>query len=102
MSIIAPNGPFKLELQVAIISDSDPSNIGWVKFDLPPGVVPTAATIEKALQEVAEMPQIIQAGDYRLMGRHEFVDELLSERSGGMSGFAIPGRDEFDINFVPA
>jgi hypothetical protein len=57
-------------------------------------VYPTADAIRAALVSVADDP-MLEPGNFRLMGRHEFVQSLLRSQSGYNIDFAVPGPDKF-------
>lgn len=93
---LAPDAPYKLEMQVMLVGVSGPHKgyTAWASIDLPPGKGFTDQEVQQRLANAAEA-----AGEhFRLAGRHEFLQELLSEQSGiAGAQFAAPGPDSFRL-----
>lgn len=91
--MIAPHGPFTIEISVAFINEA--GDVAMAKVDLPPGQVPTLDDMTIVLHNT-----LAQLADNELglvpMGRHDFVAHLLEDKTG-LDNFAIPGPDEFAI-----
>lgn len=73
--IIAPDGPFKIDM--VVYYQNAEGTIAKARYDLPSGIVPTAAMILDAFKEI-EDSGLIPDGFVR-MDRHEFVNELIAE-----------------------
>jgi len=82
---IAPDGPFKLQVQFGIINEADDMH-GYATADFPPGKVPTDAEISKlAIAVLGMLPD-----GFRFMQRKEFIQELVAEHTGIDVAFAVP------------
>jgi hypothetical protein len=75
---IAPDGPFKLQVQFGICTDPDTEGnheCGYAKVVLPAGIMPTDKLIgDTAITTLGQLPE-----GYRFMTRQEFADMLARE-----------------------
>lgn len=98
---IAPDGPFEVQLT---IHAGDGTYRAQLVYSLPPGVVPTKEVILEYLADVKKTLASEKATKgFKLMGRHEFVNQLLAERAGvtgAAANFAISGPDEWALDVV--
>lgn len=76
------NGPFELELKVRL-TDGEQSAI--VTYTLPVGVYPTKEKIQEAMTASLAKAQDQVGPNWRLQNRHEFENEVISDRFGGMT-----------------
>jgi hypothetical protein len=90
---IATYAPFKIEMKVMLVGEGGEYDgyTAWADIDLPPGKIPTQEVIDNRIHEAMR-----QQG-FRLATRHEFVGELLEERTG-TGGWAVPGLDQFEFS----
>lgn len=84
-------GPFEIDLKIHIECGE---NYGTIRYALTAGKYPAREEIEKAI-EVAMVEAKKQFGEgVRLMGREEFTNVLIQERTGTNERFAC--EDEWD------
>ena len=89
-SVVAPHYPCEIVLHIHL---TDGNRFGKVEYGLPHGLHPSERTIREALKEAVEQTRKTAPGDWRLCNRHEFVGQLLIEKTG--QRMAIPGPREF-------
>lgn len=75
------NGPFEIELKIRI---TDGIRNAVATYDLPAGVYPTKEAIQKAVAASLEKAQDEIGPEWRLQNRHEFENEVISDRYGGV------------------
>lgn len=83
--------PIKIAIIVCITNDDGMT--GEVTVGLGNGVCPTAEDIKKAIKQAEEAAS---SNGYRLMNKQEFVNQLISEKTGSEEHFAVPGGDEWE------
>jgi hypothetical protein len=76
------NGPFEIELKIHL---TDGERVAVAAYELPVGVYPTKEDIQKAIATSLAKTQSEFGNDFRLETRHEFENEILSDRYGGMT-----------------
>lgn len=76
------NGPFEIDIKVRL-TDGERSAIST--YSMPVGIYPTKETIKEALAaSLAETKK--QVGpEWRLQNRHEFENDVISDRYGGQT-----------------
>jgi hypothetical protein len=77
-------GPFEIEMKVGITNDEQS---GTVTFSFGHGKMPTADNVQAA---IAECSKQAAAQGFRLMDRHEYMQDQL-----GLAGVVIPGPRKF-------
>lgn len=91
---LAPHGPFTVKLEIAgTTPDGDQATI---TVGLPPGEVPTTESIRNALDDAEKQLQGFGEG-CRLLGRHEFINRLIAERTGSDERIHIPWSDAWSV-----
>lgn len=88
---VAPDGPFEIEIKLHVKTGD---NVGIATAVMPAGEFPTAETVTRVIRAAQK-----QLGpDYVLMGRHDFLNELLAESTLGVR-VAVPGPDSFSVDW---
>jgi hypothetical protein len=75
------HGPFELDLKVRL-TDGERSAV--VTYTMPVGQYPTQEKIQEAMKAALEKAQEEVGPDWRLQNRHEFENEVISDRYGGV------------------
>lgn len=74
------NGPFEIELKIRL-TDGERSAIST--YTMPVGVYPTKEAIKQALAVSLTETQKQVGPEWRLQSRHEFENDVISDRYGG-------------------
>lgn len=93
---MAPDGPFTVTIEFNL---TDGDQIAKASYECPPGVLPTAEMVTEAARQVRKQIHDQLNDSFRWMGRHEFVQDAMSERTFGVK-FAVPGPDKFGMDFA--
>lgn len=96
---VAGDGPFKLTMELSYVSDD--GEIATVDYKFAPGLIPTREDFINAYHEIDEtLSQAFNSGaKLRRMTRHEFVEHLFDERTGGHGHeIAVPGPNKFSLD----
>lgn len=84
-------GPFEIEVKVHIELGS---NNGVVTYSMPAGTYPTRDSVEKAVAAALKGAKDQLGDEVRLLGREEFTNVLIAERTGCNEQFAC--NDEWE------
>lgn len=91
-----PDGPFKATIK---INFTNGETVATAEYELPPGRLPTEADAVEAAGYVAKLLKMQGLEGFRLQTRHEFVAGVLEDRYGEGVDLAVPGPDEWRIDF---
>jgi hypothetical protein len=87
------NGPFEIELKIRL---TDGERSAMSTYSLPVGIYPTKDAIEKAVAASLAETKKQLGKDWRLQNRHEFENEIISERTGGLT-MEFATKDNWDV-----
>lgn len=88
---IAPDFPCKFDMFVHM---TDGTQTAVATVTLAPGATPTREKIDHLIADALKQTRAQLGKKWRLCSRHEFVGDLLAERTGS-GDWAIPGPDSW-------